>query len=260
MINKTWHPSNPKKSRMNNRKLKAACPQKVKTPCLFVDLKGMAIRFIVLMVEDPGQPNRLAEVLASGEGNLKWTVSISCGLESNCNIRDVVYPTNISLQNTGRAAPRIYLKEVDLSRAKGDCNGHQRTSGWLTVGISRNFLGWKEPLPQGSCTHRWSWRYKDSTFPTSIWDITQGHPTFTADTSIATASQPNFLLCPFCFPIPEHFSAYLLPANLSLSSSFPENEPPKVQISLFHLIARQLSWSPSSFCVSSCPGFLVKWE
>lgn len=70
-INKTRPPSNPKKSRMNNRKLKAAAPQNSKHLASLVDLKGMAIRFIPLMAEDLGQPNRLAEVLASGEGNLE---------------------------------------------------------------------------------------------------------------------------------------------------------------------------------------------
>lgn len=87
MINKTWHPSNPKKSRMKNRKLKAAAPKKSKHLASLVDLKGMAIRFIPLMAEDLGQPRRLAEVLASREGNLEWTTCISGGLESYCNIR-----------------------------------------------------------------------------------------------------------------------------------------------------------------------------
>lgn len=53
---------------MNNRKLKAAAPQKSKRLASLVDLKGIAIRFKPLMAEDLGQPSRLAEVLAVGRG------------------------------------------------------------------------------------------------------------------------------------------------------------------------------------------------
>lgn len=127
-------------------------------------------------------------------------------LGSNCNIREVVYPTDISLQNPGRAAPRIYLKEVDLSRAKGDSNGCQGTKcGWLTVGIfqlspSPGISGAGKSLfskaaaptdgPGGTKTPP-----SRPQFGTS----SQGHPSFTADTSIATMPQPNFSLCPLHF-------------------------------------------------------------
>lgn len=76
---------------------------------------------------------------------------ISGSFEISYNVRVVVCPTNISfiisLPNPGRAAPRVYLKLVDLSRAKGDWNGCQRTRYWvvgswhLSVESSRNCMG-----------------------------------------------------------------------------------------------------------------------
>lgn len=129
-------------------------------------------------------------------------MSINSGLESNCNMRDVVYPTNISLQNSGRAALRIYLKEVNLSRAKADCNGCQGTRyRWLALGISQVSpspgISWAGkslfPMAGPDSTKTPSSRPQFGTSP-------QGHPGLTAHTFIAIVSQPNFSLCPFHCP------------------------------------------------------------
>lgn len=134
-------------------------------------------------------------------------MSINSGLESNCNMRDVVYPTNIALQNSGRAAPRIYLKEVNLSRAKADCNGCQGTRyRWLALGISQLSpspgISWagKSLFPKAAAPMAGPDGTKTPSSQPQFGTSPQGHPSLTADTSIAIVSQPNFSLCPFHWP------------------------------------------------------------
>lgn len=116
--------------------------------------------------------------------------------------QDVVYPTNISLPNPGRAAPRIYLQEVDLSRAKADCDRCQGTRyRWLAVGISQLSpspgISWtgKSPSPR-QLLPRLVLAVQSLHPP----DLSLGHHPTAIPASLLTGSQPNFSLCPFRFP------------------------------------------------------------
>lgn len=134
-----------------------------------------------------GQPKskqpRLAKALAKGEVSVEWIVEGTrvSGAPSRPATTSgaVVGPAHVSLlsslQNPEGAAPRSYLKQVDLRGAQGDGEGagDQVRGGWQLspssgiVGAEKNHL---VPPAHSSC----SWGSNDSALLTLIWDVSAG--------------------------------------------------------------------------------------